>query len=675
LWIASGSQAGLPELVTLRSLATQWLGARADVDALAVAARWARQLEHPHIMRTVDLVVAEQQLATVTEYHEGEVLRDLLAHEQAQQQPAPLGVALRVSLDLLDALAHLDAAAAGQTGGGRLAHGGLIPDSVLVSADGHTGLLDVATSVVAQRISALGKHPEVACYLSPEQLLHGQADERSVVFSIGVLMWEMLTAKRLFSAPDFDSVVQRVTADSNASLQSVHPAVPRPVAGIVNRALERDAIDRYPNSMSMAQAIRTAAHDAVGTRAQVAAWINALSAQSLRTRRDSLESTLGMGLGALPPRASAARGSTPSAPAAKVSVPTDLTGTAPELPATRRHHTGGNKAHDQARLAKDATDQDDATIVDPVEARAAALLDEEGSDPGAARANGDQVDEADQLPTTLYHGANAEAQERDPMPGPEVLGEPAPWARQPFFCDQKPPAPRLSSAEATPRDVPRATWPPKPVRVAPRVSTPAAAQSGTPRAPMVVPDVSAGPVAEAPAQPADPAPSVETTPTPGTDAVLVSAPGPVIGAQTPPAPTPAVTRIRRRKAATIALVAGLALAGAAALASWLRTGHSRTTSIRSPSRTPSASPAQANARGAASATGAAETGPKAPVTAGSDRVDATLTPTPEASVPPASTTAEERAQATTAAPSPSAAKAPTPKPARNPAKKFLPSDI
>ena len=364
MWIANGSPAGLPELLTLRPVATQWLVARADVDALAVAARWAQQLEHPHILRTVDVVAAEQQLATVTEFREGEVLRDLLACEQTRGRPAPPGVALRVALDLLDALAHLDAAAAGVAEGGRLIHGGLVPDSVLVGAEGNTCLLDVATSAVAQRVLALGKHPEVASYLSPEQLLHGQADARSVVFSIGVLMWEMLTARRLFWGSDFDAVLGRVTTDSIRPVAG--DSMPRPLADIVARALERDAVDRYPSSMAMAQAIRTAARSALGTRAQVADWVHGLSAQSLRGRRDSLESALGIGLGALPPRASRMKGEAP--PAAQGPAPTDLAGTAPELPATRRRGSEGKQAPGPTRQAKDATDQDEATVVDPIAA-------------------------------------------------------------------------------------------------------------------------------------------------------------------------------------------------------------------------------------------------------------------------------------------------------------------
>jgi hypothetical protein len=675
LWIASGSPAGLLELFTLRPVAPQWLVSQADVDALAGAARWAQELEHPHILHTVDVVAAEQQLAVVTEFREGEVLRDLLAYAEAQGRPAPPGVALRMALDLLDALAHLDSAAAGLAEGGRPIHGGLVPDSVLVGADGHTSLLDVATSAVAQSVLALGKHPEVASYLSPEQVLHGQADERSVVFSVGVLMWEMLAGKRLFSDQDYHAVLERVTAGSIRPPEG--SGVPQPLADIVTRALERDAVDRYPSSAAMARAIRTALREALGTRTQVAAWLDSLNARGLRERRDSLESTLGVGLGALPPRASRTPGE--PLPAAQVPVPTDLTGTAPELPATRRRSgTGGKRARSQTRKAQDAKDQGASTRgAGQTGARAAALLEEEASPPRASRTSEDLLDESDQLPTTLYRDPSSGVQELGPPPGPEVLGEPAPWARQPFFCDQRPPVLPSSSVEATPRAIPGPTWPPKPVRVAPRVATPAAARASTPPAPAVVPDVaSVGPVTRTAGQAADPTPPAQTTATPAIgEATPVCAPGPVVAHQTPLAPPPAVARVPRRRAATVALLAGSALACAVALASWLSSGHSETTSTGSPSKAPSASRAPASSRVGPRTTAATAVSSLAPTTSGSDEVDAnsSQTQTPEAGAPDASQ-ATESARTAPAAP-PSAARAPTPKAPGNPARKFLPTDL
>lgn len=723
LWVANGSSAGDPELVAIRPMATESSLTRADLDLLAEAAWWAVELDHPNILRAIDVVVTEQELATVSEFREGELLRALVS--SAASRPAPSAVTLRVALDILEGLSHVDSTVASHPENTSFAHGGLLPDSVLVGSDGQSRLLDVGTCMVAQRIVTLGEHPDVAAYLSPEQVLHRHAERQSVVFSVGVLMWEMLTGRRLFSGPDFDAVVERVTTDSIAPLDGMRPSgqdtVSRAVSDLVTRALARDGMDRFPTSLDMAEAIRSSAGGVLGSHAQVADWVNILCAQSLRSRRSSLESALGIALSALGPtpvrRFLRARPPAEPVPPA----PTDLSGTAPELPAARRQARasspealGSTLADAQGpsiprppRLpsrskgsAKNAPPDEEATIKYRPGSPPAELVDRVTPNAPEARPHTDSSDEGDELPTTIYRGSCSDPQEEDTaLPGPEVLREPAPWARQPFFTEPKPsppppPPPAIGRAAPT-----TPTRPARPVRVRPPLPSrrATAEPSATPPEAAVAASVTAGTVTTPrPSTAASVVSASAATPlppfiaarvraqeatlaaaqvaTPATIAAEVPVPGPVASAQ---APTPVRAQLNWRKIMPTAIAVGVALAGALALASWLRTGKpdvEPTPVLDAPSASaaPPASTVTASGPSAARAQSAAATAPDA----SASRVAEAPNPAPAAMPEPS----EERtaAESLTGRPStatPSGATPPTAKPVSKPAKKFVPLDL
>lgn len=294
--VVAGTQAA--ELVLVRTLARAKTLAATDVDELAEAAWWSLELCHPNIMRSKDVVVTERELATVSDHEEGEVLRTLLGYASFEGRPAPGGIALRITLDALEALAYIEDEAGGLAEGSDLAHGGLLPDSVLVGIDGRTRVLDVGVGAVAYRITSMAHHPELAAYMAPEFIRGGSVDGRTVVFSVGVLLWELLTGRRLFAGPTYEKVVERVLSGNVQSLDNLRPAggetVPQAASDIVARALRRDPAERFGDTRAMAKTVRSASRDLMATHQQVASYVLDLAGKALRGRRATVERTTGV---------------------------------------------------------------------------------------------------------------------------------------------------------------------------------------------------------------------------------------------------------------------------------------------------------------------------------------------------------------------------------------------
>src|SRR5262245_8587534 len=144
LWAArQGGNENAP-VVLIRRVSTAAPTTPDEIDSLSEGAWWMLEIQEAGIAKGVDVVKTEGELGVVTEYSEGEVLRSLLRLASFKRKPIPVGVALRIGLDVLEALDQANAQAQptsnGQTS---FSSGGLIPDSVLVGRDGHSRLLDV----------------------------------------------------------------------------------------------------------------------------------------------------------------------------------------------------------------------------------------------------------------------------------------------------------------------------------------------------------------------------------------------------------------------------------------------------------------------------------------------------------------------------------------------------
>ncbi|WP_437731596.1 protein kinase domain-containing protein [Sorangium sp. So ce1335] len=227
-------------------------------------ARLAARVRHPNVVATFDLV--EDPLFLVMEYIEGPSLHLLLRTCARAKRPLPLGIALRIFLDVLAGL-HAAHELTGSDGEPlHLVHRDVSPQNVLVGVDGVARITDFGvaraeTRLMSTRGNALkGK----LAYMAPEQIRAQQIDRRSDVYSAGVVLWEMLTEERLFKADNDGALIAQILQGPPTGPRGVVPSVPAAIDLICLRALNTDPNDRFPTAAAFAEALEEAAAQTPG---------------------------------------------------------------------------------------------------------------------------------------------------------------------------------------------------------------------------------------------------------------------------------------------------------------------------------------------------------------------------------------------------------------------------
>lgn len=244
----------------------------------------AMEVNHECIASAADVVFEAQRLLTVYDYSEGEPLTVLDRLKTVQNAPFPAAVALRIVVDLLDALEalHTTSLQLGASG----AYGGVGPDSLLVGTDGCTRLLDIYVGGAASEQAELRMLPERVRYVAPEQFAEELVDARADVYAAGCVLWELLANRRLhIGAPQ--AVERRVRL---GQLPPLRPAGPlsQGVIDAVEKALKPDRQHRFESAAAMATQLRAVAED-IAERSVVAGFVAKLANRQLETRRKVTE--------------------------------------------------------------------------------------------------------------------------------------------------------------------------------------------------------------------------------------------------------------------------------------------------------------------------------------------------------------------------------------------------
>ncbi|HKV11278.1 MAG TPA: protein kinase [Thermoanaerobaculia bacterium] len=191
-------------------------------------ARAAARLSHPAVVQVYDLVEDASGDAIVLEYVEGRTLRALLA-----EGAPPLGFALALAREIAEGLAAAHAAG--------LVHRDLKTENVVVTREGHAKILDFGIAKVpeSETLTVQGVVMGTAHAMSPEQARGDEVDSRSDLFSLGILLYELLTGISPFRGSNSLNALQRVISFSPPSVSRLRPEVPRALSELVDRLLSK----------------------------------------------------------------------------------------------------------------------------------------------------------------------------------------------------------------------------------------------------------------------------------------------------------------------------------------------------------------------------------------------------------------------------------------------------
>jgi serine/threonine protein kinase len=259
------------------------------VKMLITEANTLSQLRHRNIVQIFDVGLGEDgQYFLVMEYVPGTDLRTLYDALEKRGKRLPVALSLHVGAEIADALefAHRSTSSKGEPL--RLVHRDVSPSNVLLSQSGEVKLTDFG---IAKRMEEVTGHHGVRgkfAYISPEQAVNKSVDARSDVFSVGIVLFELATGRRLFSAmSDFDAL-QAVRAGSFPRPRSYDPMMPRELEDIIVKAMAPAPEDRYQAAGELGAALRELRYSVLTTAGDPAKELSQILAAIAR-RRDEDE--------------------------------------------------------------------------------------------------------------------------------------------------------------------------------------------------------------------------------------------------------------------------------------------------------------------------------------------------------------------------------------------------
>jgi TonB family protein len=222
-------------------------------------AKVAAQLQHPNIIQIYDLGKIERSYFIAMEYIDGRDLRSILRTLEEKRARLPLGLALFITSRLAAALDHAHRKHDLQGNAMTLVHRDISPQNVLISYDGDIKLCDFGIAKAASKAShtRAGALKGKLQYMSPEQAWGKDIDSRSDIFSLGLVLYEMLTGRKGFAGDSELSILEQVRAPHLIPPRELDPAIPPEVERVVMRALKENREDRYQSAAELAADLGT----------------------------------------------------------------------------------------------------------------------------------------------------------------------------------------------------------------------------------------------------------------------------------------------------------------------------------------------------------------------------------------------------------------------------------
>ncbi|MDQ3368940.1 MAG: serine/threonine protein kinase [Myxococcota bacterium] len=242
---------GFERPLVIKTIRTELLADERAALMFIDEARLAAGLHHRNILQIVDFDRFEGGAFLVTELVEGCDLRVLLKHLRA---PPRYDIALTIIIELATGLAAAHDASGPDGAPLHLVHRDVSPSNVLLGRHGEIKLSDfgIAKARLRSYHTVSGTIKGKAPYMAPEQILGEPLDRRADVFSLGVLLFELTTRTRLYSATSDAGAMKRILGGELPDPAERRPGYPPALTAIVRRALARDRDARYPTAAALA---------------------------------------------------------------------------------------------------------------------------------------------------------------------------------------------------------------------------------------------------------------------------------------------------------------------------------------------------------------------------------------------------------------------------------------
>jgi eukaryotic-like serine/threonine-protein kinase len=216
-------------------------------------AKLAAQLNHPNIVQIYDLGKISESYFIAMEYIFGRDMRRIIPKADSMGIPFPMVYALKIASSVCEGLyyAHQKVDLYGNPL--NIVHRDVTPENIFVSFDGTVKVLDFGIAKAANQIeqTRAGEIKGKLSYMSPEQCMGKPLDQRSDIFSLGVVLYEWLTGFKLFTGESEVAILKSITEGKIYAPSYFKSDIPEAVEAILMRALEKDRDKRYQSAWDM----------------------------------------------------------------------------------------------------------------------------------------------------------------------------------------------------------------------------------------------------------------------------------------------------------------------------------------------------------------------------------------------------------------------------------------
>jgi serine/threonine-protein kinase len=208
--------------------------------------RYSRKITHRNVIRIYDFLFIRGNYAISMEYFPSHTLGN-----EVNDKPMPTQKAVRYATDIATGMA-----VAHQSG---IIHRDLKPANVLIDDSGLVKIVDFGVAAAQHQgdtqLTKTGYVIGSPKYMAPEQILGKKVDERADVYSLGVIMYEMMTGQPPYSRGDHMSVMYQHVQGKAKSPIEVNPQLPKPLSDLISKAMAVDKLKRFQNMEEIRQAL------------------------------------------------------------------------------------------------------------------------------------------------------------------------------------------------------------------------------------------------------------------------------------------------------------------------------------------------------------------------------------------------------------------------------------
>ncbi|MFD1849102.1 Stk1 family PASTA domain-containing Ser/Thr kinase [Oceanobacillus bengalensis] len=236
--------------VAIKSLRMEYANDQEFIARFDREAQSATSLSHPNVVSIYDVGEEDHLLYMVMEYVDGMTLKEYIQ----RFGPIDVGEALDIMKQISSAITHAHA--------NDIVHRDIKPQNILINNLGQAKVTDfgIAMALSATSLTQTNSILGSVHYLSPEQARGGMATKKSDIYSLGIVLFEMLTGRLPFSGQSPVSIALKHLQSDTPSVRKFNPEIPQSVENIVLKATAKNPFHRYESIYELEDAIETALH-------------------------------------------------------------------------------------------------------------------------------------------------------------------------------------------------------------------------------------------------------------------------------------------------------------------------------------------------------------------------------------------------------------------------------